>query len=91
VSPERLIAADPSAKRKPRRKKTHIFGNVVAILGTQKFMVHFDNNTEQEMYSNTLKSHDHAESFPPNAAFSFSIAVSEGICGEDVPVSLDEL
>jgi hypothetical protein len=88
LTPERLTAKNPNAKRKPRRRKAHIFGNIVSIVGKRKFMVHFDNQTEKEMSLNHLKSHDQAESLPIED--SVAIAASNVIVG-DIPASLDEL
>jgi hypothetical protein len=45
LTPERLAAANPNAKRKPRKKRKPIFGSVVGILGAKKYKVHFDDGT----------------------------------------------
>jgi hypothetical protein len=42
LTPEQLAAADPTAKRKPQKKRKPLFGSVVALLGKKKFKVHFD-------------------------------------------------
>jgi hypothetical protein len=41
-----------------------IFGNVVAVLGKRKLCVHFDDEKEEEMHSNNLKSHNQVEALP---------------------------
>jgi hypothetical protein len=48
LTPERLAAANPNAKRKPQKRRKPIFGSVVGILGTKRYKVHFDDGTERE-------------------------------------------
>jgi hypothetical protein len=51
-------------------------------------MVHFNNQTEKDISSNHLKSHDQAESLPIEDAV--AIAASNVIVG-DIPASLDDV
>jgi hypothetical protein len=86
--PERCVAVDPSAKRNPQRKKAHVFVNFGGVLGKIKYMVHFDNKMEKEMFSNTLKSWDQAASLPPGGAL--DIAASREADGSNVQASFSE-
>jgi hypothetical protein len=83
LTPERLAAVDPSAKRYPRRNKAYVFGNGVRVLGKLKYMVHFDDQTEKEMFSNTLKDRYQASSLPPDDAL--LIATSREAAGSNIP------
>jgi hypothetical protein len=89
LTPARLAAMDPIAKRKPRSKKVCVFGNVVRVLGKRKYMVHFDDQTDKEMISNTFKSRDQAASFLPDNVL--LIAASREAAGSNIPASLEQL
>jgi hypothetical protein len=89
LTPERLAAANPYAKRKPRKNRKPIFGSVVGILGSNKYKVHFDYGTERECCSNSLKSHRQGASLPPEDA----LQIAEGgfDAWETCPASLNQL
>jgi hypothetical protein len=86
---ERLAAANPNAKRKPQKKRKPIFGSVVGISGAKKYKVHFDDGTERECCSDSLKSHRQGASLPPEDA----LQIAEGVfdAGETFPASLKQL
>jgi hypothetical protein len=89
MTPKRLAAANPNAKRKPRKKRKPIFGSVVGILGAKKYKVHFDDGTETEWCSNRLKYHRQGASLPPEDA----LQIAEGgvDAGETCRASLKQL
>jgi hypothetical protein len=90
LTPERLAATNPNAKRKPRKKRKPLFGSVVGILGQQKYKVHFDDWTERDCCSNNLKSHRQGASIPPEDA----LHILEGgldAGGDTCPASLKQL
>jgi hypothetical protein len=90
LTPERLAAANPNAKRKPRKKRKPLFGSVVGILGQKKYKVHFDDGTERDCCSNNLKSHRQGASIPPED----TLQLLEGgfdAGGDTCPASLNQL
>jgi hypothetical protein len=90
LTPERLAAADPNAKRKPRKKRKPLFVSVVGILGQKKYKVHFDDGTERVCCSNNLKSNRQGASIPPEDA----LQILEGgfdAGGDTCPASLKQL
>jgi hypothetical protein len=90
LTPERLAAANPNAKRKPRKKPKPLFSSVVGILGQKKYKVHFDDGTEIDCCSNNLKSHQQGASIPPEDA----LQILEGGFdpgGDTCPASLKQL